>query len=212
MADKKISELTAAGALDGTELVGIVQGGTTVQTTTQDIADLGGGGGGGGDFVMMERQVLGANQTTITFATIDQQYEDLQVVVMARGTNASTQQIKINFNSDTGSNYDFERLNRFGAVTGVADTKIDVPSLPGTGAPSGVASSVIINLVAYSRTVFHKTLHATSAFKDGNSAGSIYENRANGHWRNTAAISTITLTPAAGDFATGSVFTLYGKN
>lgn len=47
MASKKISELTAAGALTGTELVEVVQGGVNKQTTTQDIADLGGGGGGG---------------------------------------------------------------------------------------------------------------------------------------------------------------------
>jgi hypothetical protein len=40
MADKKISELTAAGALAGTEDVPIVQGGETVRTTVQDIADL----------------------------------------------------------------------------------------------------------------------------------------------------------------------------
>ncbi len=45
MANKKISELTAAGALTGTELVETVQGGINVKTTTQDIADLGGGGG-----------------------------------------------------------------------------------------------------------------------------------------------------------------------
>lgn len=43
--DKKISELTVAGALTGTETLEIVQGGANKQTTTQDIADLGGGGG-----------------------------------------------------------------------------------------------------------------------------------------------------------------------
>ncbi|MFN4063435.1 MAG: hypothetical protein ACK4JA_04510 [Parazoarcus communis] len=48
MADVKISELDAAAALDGTELVPIVQDGVTVKATAQDIADLGGGGGGGG--------------------------------------------------------------------------------------------------------------------------------------------------------------------
>jgi hypothetical protein len=45
MANKKISQLTAAAALTGTELLPIVQDGVTVQTTAQDIADLGGGGG-----------------------------------------------------------------------------------------------------------------------------------------------------------------------
>lgn len=45
MEDKKISGLTAAGVLIGTELVEVVQGGVNKQSTTQDIADLGGGGG-----------------------------------------------------------------------------------------------------------------------------------------------------------------------
>jgi len=46
MADLKISELAAASALTGTELVELVQGGVNKRTTTQEIADLGAGGGG----------------------------------------------------------------------------------------------------------------------------------------------------------------------
>lgn len=45
MADVKISQLTAASTLDGTEVVPIVQSGATKKTTTQDIADLASGGG-----------------------------------------------------------------------------------------------------------------------------------------------------------------------
>lgn len=40
---KNINELPAAAALDGTELVEVLQGGVNSQTTAQDIADLGGG-------------------------------------------------------------------------------------------------------------------------------------------------------------------------
>lgn len=46
MSNTKISQLSSAAALDGTEEVPIVQSGETVKTTTQDIADLGGGGSG----------------------------------------------------------------------------------------------------------------------------------------------------------------------
>lgn len=46
MPNLKISQLPAAGALTGAELLEAVQGGVNVQTTSQDIADLGGGGGG----------------------------------------------------------------------------------------------------------------------------------------------------------------------
>ena len=42
--DKKISELTTSGALDGTELVAVVQDGVTLKTTSQGIADLAAGG------------------------------------------------------------------------------------------------------------------------------------------------------------------------
>lgn len=44
MSDVKISALSNAAALDGTELVPVVQGGITVKTTAQDIADLAAGG------------------------------------------------------------------------------------------------------------------------------------------------------------------------
>lgn len=40
MADRKVSELSAASALSGTELVLLVQGGSSVRSTTQAIADL----------------------------------------------------------------------------------------------------------------------------------------------------------------------------
>ena len=42
MPNTKISNLTSAGTLSGTEEIPIVQSGTTVKTTAQDIANLGG--------------------------------------------------------------------------------------------------------------------------------------------------------------------------
>lgn len=45
MANKKISELTAAGALTGAEQVEVNQGGVSKRTTTQEIADLAPDGG-----------------------------------------------------------------------------------------------------------------------------------------------------------------------
>jgi hypothetical protein len=44
LGSKKITQLNAAAALDGTELVEVVQSGANVKTTTQDIANLGGAG------------------------------------------------------------------------------------------------------------------------------------------------------------------------
>lgn len=47
MSNFKISQLTPASPLVGTELVELVQGGVNVRSTAQDIANLGGGGGSG---------------------------------------------------------------------------------------------------------------------------------------------------------------------
>jgi hypothetical protein len=44
MANVKISELSSASSLTGTEIIPLVQSGSTVKTTAQDIADLAGGG------------------------------------------------------------------------------------------------------------------------------------------------------------------------
>lgn len=46
MADTKISAMTSAGTLTGSEEVPVVQSGSNVKTTVQDIADLASGGGG----------------------------------------------------------------------------------------------------------------------------------------------------------------------
>jgi hypothetical protein len=66
MAKEKISELTAAAVLDGTELVPVVQDGETVRTTTQDIADLGGGGAG----YLVYTAILSQTGTAAPVATV----------------------------------------------------------------------------------------------------------------------------------------------
>lgn len=68
MANRKISELPAAGVLSGAELVEAVQGGVNVQTTVQAIADLGGGGDTPGPLSRSE------NVTTLTVDDDDHNY------------------------------------------------------------------------------------------------------------------------------------------
>lgn len=70
MANKKISQLQTVSELDGTEVLPIVQGGTTKKVTAQSIADLGGGGGGSITpiEIVADGTVASSNQN-ITFAT-----------------------------------------------------------------------------------------------------------------------------------------------
>lgn len=70
MANKKISELPAAGALTGTEAVEALQGGVNVQTTSQAIANLAPGGGGSAWTTsaagLVERSTQAESQAIIT--------------------------------------------------------------------------------------------------------------------------------------------------
>lgn len=79
MADKKISELTSAGALTGTEELPITQSGSTVKTTAQTIANLGGGG----------------HQSTLYDATADTP----SLVAHGGATPAVTVQVGVDFTS-----------------------------------------------------------------------------------------------------------------
>lgn len=66
MANVKISQLASAASLTGTEEVPVVQGGATVKTTAQAIADLGGGGGGLGTLDIVADGTVGG-PTSVTY-------------------------------------------------------------------------------------------------------------------------------------------------
>lgn len=85
-AQLKISQLPASGTLTGTELLPVVQGGVTKQTTTQAIANLGVGGGGWG--------LTGNTVTALTNSIGTTNNFDLNII-----TN-NTQRLKI---TSTGS-------------------------------------------------------------------------------------------------------------
>jgi hypothetical protein len=76
MANTKTSDETAASALDGTELVRIVQTGNSRRTTTQAIADLGTGAAFSGALVKKANDQNTADYTTATAITWDSEVYD----------------------------------------------------------------------------------------------------------------------------------------
>ena len=67
MSNIKISQMTAAGALTGTETVAGLQGGSNVKINVQDIADLAGGGSGliWDKVTITSSQLLSMNSTLV---------------------------------------------------------------------------------------------------------------------------------------------------
>lgn len=98
MSDTKTSDEAAAGALDGSELVRIVQGGANAQTTTQDIADLGGGGGAGSLELI---STLTANNTADNLAWTGLTGDDYLMIV--RALQPATNAVDINLQFGTGA-------------------------------------------------------------------------------------------------------------
>lgn len=120
---KKISQLPAAGALDGSELVEAVQAGINVQTTTQDIADLGGGGGTWGSI-------------TGTLSSQTDLYTYLRGTRTVTGAGASVQgddNSLIIFNSATPFNFTLDQLTASSKISFVNIGAGDVTFVNGAG-------------------------------------------------------------------------------
>ena len=204
MADTKISALSAATALDGTEPFPIVQGGNTVKATGAQMATYLGG---------MQKIANGVvSGSTITFSAIPGTYQTLKIMLMGRDTAAGTSDAEahVQLNGDsTSANYTSESFTGF--VGGGGNTAASSAGGPGPLAPgvSGNANSIGISeitIVGYAQTSFYKPVQTLTTGQ-----GATYIVRVSSFiWKSTAAITSIVITSPTTAWATGSFATLYG--
>ena len=152
---------------------------------------------------------LGSAQSSVTLNSFSG-YTDLVLIANAKSTKTSTTQIKLTFNSDTGSNYSWTRLLGDGSAAsssrGTSQAYIEAAFIAGnTG--TVYPDLFTLNIQNYANTTTYKTL--LSRWQSMNAANQ-YVAGVVGLWRSTSAITSITLTPDASNFDTGSTFTLYG--
>jgi hypothetical protein len=143
---------------------------------------------------------------SVTFSGIDQGYTDLVLVantILASGTGP---ECSLRFNGDTGGNYSNTYLLGTGssAVSGRGSnfTYADCGYL---SANSGNPNTRIINITNYSNTTTNKTV-----ISRGSSVNGIQVIAYANLWRNTAAITSITVFSQSGNYSAGSTFDLYG--
>jgi hypothetical protein len=176
------------------------------------------GGGGSGAFVpIMFVGPLTASQATLPFAGIPQTgFRNLRIRLLGRGTLAATNvTVGIQANSDAGSTYSYEvvadgsgGLNRLSSASA---TSAVLGYLPASTASAGAVGTLDIAIPGYAGTTFQKAINAVGAFEQSTSAGDQFNQNGGGFWRNTAAITTLTLLPASGSFDIGSYACLYGE-
>jgi hypothetical protein len=145
---------------------------------------------------------LGSAQSSISFSSFSG-YTDLRLVAdFSYATNAVNARLR--FNSDAASNYSFTYVlgNGTASSSGRGSNVSDI----GTGylATTSQRGLMIIDVMNYSNATTNK-----SCLIRHNNAGDRVEATV-GLWRNTAAITALSLTGNGGNFATGSTFTLYG--
>lgn len=147
---------------------------------------------------------------TITFSSIPSTYTHLQIRFMAL-TASSTDYCILNFNGDTSTNYTWHVIDGDGSAANVFSqgnatyTYVNYDqSMNSTYPTTGV-----IDIHDYANTSKFKTTKFINGI-DRNGTGNVELHSA--LWRSTSAISSITLQLQAGsvNFATTTIFALYG--
>ena len=148
---------------------------------------------------------LGSNQASYTFSAISGSYTDLILVINGKHSANQNEDYGLRFNSDTGSNYSSTYL--LGSGTAALSGRVSNLTKTISGWLNATDIGTYIDHIQnYSNTTTYKTVISRGAQTDSDT----YLSANVSLWRNTAAITSITVVPAAASLATGMTLTLYG--
>jgi hypothetical protein len=146
--------------------------------------------------------------STVIFNDIPQTYKHLQIRTMCL-TSASATDVKLQFNSDVGTNYTQHLLWGNGSApfssAYISTTYIaaGVTSITTANPAAGV-----IDILDYTNTNKNKTVRTLSGSDTNGVGGFIFFE--SGMWINTAAVTSVILAPYSGTFNQYSRISLYG--
>lgn len=151
------------------------------------------------------------SSATITFSSIPSTYKHLQIRAVSPVGNYITG--KLQFNSDTGSNYARHTLLTNGGGT-VQSTSATSQTYISLGADNGYGRSsypyaMVIDILDYTNTSKYKTMRMLGGFDTNNTDGGEICLES-GLWMSTSAISTITFGLTSSNYPTTAKFALYG--
>jgi hypothetical protein len=177
------------------------------------ILGQGGAAGGGAAFELISTTIATGSSTSVTFSSIPATYTHLQLRVTNRGDYATTNDLLnlLTFNGDTAANYSWHHLYGDGTSAGGMNTAsasaIRAGVFPGGSSTATVWSGGVLDILDYANANKYKTARMLvgSHTTTGKNIKFV-----SGNWRNTAAITSLTLTTEIGNFTSGSRFSLYG--
>ena len=148
---------------------------------------------------------LTTTTASVTFSSISGSYTDL-VLIFNGGVNTSNGGLRMELNSDTGSNY--SQTSLAGDGTSAASARNSNVTQARISSDFGMVNNLNYNSITSLNNYSNSTTYKT--WLSRNNLASVGTEAVIGLWRNTAAITSIKLVPSANSFASGSTFTLYG--
>jgi hypothetical protein len=151
---------------------------------------------------------LGSSQSSITFSSIPQDYDDLVVLISARSDrSAATEGISIKPNGST-ANLSFVHLQY--DPGGVASGTTQRFYMPGASSTSNTFSNNQLYISNYSAS--QSKSFSQESVSENNDATTYYMTIQAGLWNDTSAITSLEFvtTFEVNNFVSGSVFSLYG--
>ena len=164
---------------------------------------------------LISSQTLGGTTASVTFSSIPSTYNDLKLVVSARGDAAAYPvAINLKLNSDTATNYSYTNLlgnSSAASSTRASSQTVDaIPNVDGASATASTFGSWEIYIPNYNSTG-SKPFFGIDVVETNDATAAHAEIQANAHlYRGASGISSITLTPSSGNFVQYSDFYLYG--
>lgn len=171
-----------------------------------------------GVFRLLAETTLGAPAGTVTFSSIPATFRNLRIIMHARGTTAATFVTVIaQMNADaTTANYHSQGM--YGSATTVTAVEKGTSTLAGVWVGEIAAASASSSIMFGGYEIFvhdYRSAQEKPVISRGDvrygGAGSHRVYDIGGMWINTAAITSIVLSPTAGNFETNSRFSLYGE-
>lgn len=155
--------------------------------------------------------ILSASTSSVSFTNIPQTYTDLYLVVSGNSAGGYIN-TRIRFNSDVGSSYSFTRLGVTfpgNNPTLSAGSEQNATFIRGAQMDNADNQFFTVNIMSYTNTNINKTVLVKTYNSDGSDYGDS-PTVVSGLWRNTSAISSITLATDGTSFASNTTFNLYG--
>jgi len=160
-------------------------------------------------YIPIASQTLGSSASSVTFSSIPttlggKTLRDLVLVADYLGAGNPCI-MGIRFNSDTGSNYSYVRMEGTGsAANSAASTTDSFNPVDFVYASTTERAQHLYSIMDFAQTNKHKSI----LFRGNRAATGV--NASAGRWANTAAIISITGIAIVSNFAAGSTFSLYG--